>query len=171
SEEYLKIAPFGFVPAFIDDKTGATLTQSVAILEYLDETRPEVPLLPKDPLERAIVRSLVHTVAMDIQPVTNLRVLNYVGDERKAEWAKHFLTEGFKAVEAMLQKTAGKYCYGDSITLADITLVPQLYNGVRFGVDLTPFPTINRINAALSELDAFKAAHPSKQIDCPPDLR
>ncbi|KAF9308907.1 Glutathione S-transferase zeta-1, partial [Podila horticola] len=96
SEEYLQIQPFGFVPAFIDDKTGHTLIQSVSILEFLEETRPQYPLLPKDPLERATVRALVHAVAMDIQPVTNLRILKYVGDDKKAEWAKHFLAEGFK---------------------------------------------------------------------------
>ncbi|KAG0354637.1 Glutathione S-transferase zeta-1 [Podila minutissima] len=171
SEEYLKIQPFGFVPAFIDDKTGHTLIQSVSILEFLEETRPQYPLLPKEPLERATVRALVHAVAMDIQPVTNLRILKYVGDDKKAEWAKHFLTEGFKAVEAMLEKTAGTYSFGDSITMADLALVPQVYNGVRFGVDMTAFPIISRINATLGEIDAFKAAHPTKQIDCPADLR
>ncbi|KAF9396190.1 Glutathione S-transferase zeta-1 [Podila verticillata] len=158
SEEYIQIQPFGFVPAFIDDKTGHTLIQSVSILEFLEETRPQYPLLPKDPIERAT-------------PVTNLRILKYVGDDKKAEWAKHFLSEGFKAVEAMLEKTAGTYSFGDSITMADLALVPQVYNGVRFGVDMSAFPIISRINASLSEIDAFKAAHPTKQIDCPADLR
>ncbi|KAF9113608.1 Glutathione S-transferase zeta-1 [Mortierella sp. AM989] len=187
SEEYLKIQPSGFVPAFIDNKTGKTLIQSVSILEYIDETHPGHALLPKDPIERATVRSLVEAVAMDIQPVTNLRILKYVGDEKRGEWAKHFLTEGFKgttctncdnidlvlklALEAMLEKTAGVYAFGDSITMADLTIVPQVYNGVRFGVDMTAFPIISRINSTLSELPEFKAAHPSQQIDCPADLR
>ncbi|KAF9434131.1 Glutathione S-transferase zeta-1 [Entomortierella beljakovae] len=171
SEEYLKIQPFGFVPAYVDNKTGKTLIQSVSIMEYIDETLPGHSLLPKDPMERATVRALVQAVAMDIQPVTNLRILKYVGDEKKGEWAKHFLAEGFKAVESMLEKTAGIYAFGDSITMADLCIVPQVYNGVRFGVDMTAFPIISRINTTLSELAEFKAAHPSQQIDCPADLR
>ncbi|KAF9965123.1 Glutathione S-transferase zeta-1 [Mortierella alpina] len=171
SEEYLKVQPSGFVPAYIDNKTGQTLIQSVSILEYLDEVHPTYPLLPKDPLERAKVRALVQAVAMDIQPVTNLRILNYVGDEKKAEWAKHFLTEGFKALEAMLEKTAGKFSYGDTISMADLALVPQVYNGVRFNVDMAAFPIISRINSTLAEIPEFKAAHPSQQVDCPVELR
>ncbi|KAG0210305.1 Glutathione S-transferase zeta-1 [Mortierella sp. GBA30] len=171
TEEYLKIQPFGFVPAYIDNKTGQTLIQSVSILEYLDETHTSYPLLPKDPLERAKVRALVQAVAMDIQPVTNLRILKYVGDEKKAEWAKHFMAEGFKALEAMLEKTAGVYAFGDSITMADLALVPQVYNGVRFNVDMSAFPIISRINSTLSKIPEFKAAHPSQQVDCPADLR
>ncbi|KAF9158346.1 Glutathione S-transferase zeta-1, partial [Mortierella sp. AD010] len=131
TEEYLKIQPFGFVPAYIDNKTGKTLVQSVSILEYIDETYSGVSLLPKDPIERATVRALVQAVAMDIQPVANLRILKYVGEEKKSEWAKHFITEGFKALEAMLEKTAGVYAFGDSVTMADLTIVPQVYNGVR----------------------------------------
>ncbi|KAF9999182.1 Glutathione S-transferase zeta-1 [Entomortierella chlamydospora] len=171
TEEYLKIQPFGFVPAYIDNRTGKTLVQSVSIIEYIDETYPGVSLLPKDPIERATVRALVQAVAMDIQPVANLRILKYVGEEKKGEWAKHFIIEGFKALEAMLEKTAGVYAFGDSITMADLTIVPQVYNGVRFGVDMTAFPIISRINSTLSELPEFKAAHPSQQIDCPADLR
>ncbi|KAF8980357.1 Glutathione S-transferase zeta-1 [Entomortierella lignicola] len=171
SEEYLKIQPFGFVPAYIDNKNGITLGQSVSILEYIDEMHPGHPLLPKGPIERATVRALVQAIAMDTQPVTNLRILKYVGEEKKGEWAKHFISEGFKALEAMLGKSAGVYSFGDSITMADLTLVPQVYNGVRFGVDMTAFPIISRINASLSELPEFKAAHPSQQIDCPAELR
>ncbi|KAG0057636.1 Glutathione S-transferase zeta-1 [Gryganskiella cystojenkinii] len=169
--EYKKIQPFGFVPAFIDHKTGQTLIQSVAILEFLEETNTAFPLLPKDPIGRATVRALVDAVAMDIQPPTNLRILTYVGDEKKAEWAKHFMAEGFKALEAMLEKSAGKYSYGDEITMADLTLVPQVYNGERWGVDMSAYPITMRINKTLSEIPEFKAAHPSQQIDCPPELR
>ncbi|GJJ76999.1 maleylacetoacetate isomerase [Entomortierella parvispora] len=171
TEEYRKIQPFGFVPAFVDHKTGHTLIESVSILEFLEETNTTYPLLPKDPIGRATVRALVDAVAMDIQPVTNLRVLVYVGDEKKAEWAKHFQAEGFKALEALLEKTAGKYCYGDSITLADLALVPQAYNGERWGVDMTAYPNISRISKALNEIPEFKAAHPTQQIDCPAELR
>ncbi|ORZ04040.1 hypothetical protein BCR41DRAFT_313426 [Lobosporangium transversale] len=167
SSEYLKISPFGYVPAYVDIKTGETLIESISILEYLDEVYPETPLLPSDPLERAQVRALVQTVAMGIQPVTNLRILQYVGDEKKAEWAKHFLTEGFKALEAMLEKTAKEFAFGDSITMADVVIVPQVYNGFRFGVDMSAFPIISRLNSKLNELPEFRRAHPSEQIDRP----
>ncbi|KAF9910549.1 Glutathione S-transferase zeta-1 [Lobosporangium transversale] len=130
-------------------------------------TSLETPLLPSDPLERAQVRALVQTVAMGIQPVTNLRILQYVGDEKKAEWAKHFLTEGFKALEAMLEKTAKEFAFGDSITMADVVIVPQVYNGFRFGVDMSAFPIISRLNSKLNELPEFRRAHPSEQIDRP----
>ncbi|KAG0353387.1 glutathione S-transferase [Gamsiella multidivaricata] len=171
SEEYLKIQPSGFVPAYIDNTTGKTLSQSISILEYLDDIYPEHSLLPKDPLDRATVRALVQTIAMDIQPIANLRILNYVGEDKKAEWAAHFLAEGFKVLEAMLAKTAGTYAFGDSITMADLCIVPQVYNGVRFGVDMSAFPIISRINRSLGELPEFEAAHPSRQIDCPADLK
>ncbi|KAF8927133.1 glutathione S-transferase [Dissophora ornata] len=171
SDEYLKIQPFGFVPAYIDNKTGKTLIQSVSILEYIDETISGPALLPKDPLDRATVRALVETIAMDIQPIANMRILNYVGEDKKGEWAKYFITEGFKALEVMLEKTAGKFAFGDSITMADLMIVPQVYNGLRFGVDMTAFPIISRLNRELNELAEFKAAHPSQQIDCPAELR
>ncbi|KAG0287299.1 Glutathione S-transferase zeta-1, partial [Dissophora globulifera] len=171
SEEYLKIQPFGLVPAFIDNKSGQTLIESVSILEYLDETYSDFPLLPEDPLERAKVRALVQAIAMDIQPVTNLRILRYVGDDRKDEWARHFLAEGFTALEAMLQKTAKKFAYGDSLTMADIVLVPQIFNGVRFGLDLNAYPIASRLYQELNEIPEFKATHPTKQADCPEELR
>ncbi|KAI1317392.1 Glutathione S-transferase zeta-1 [Mortierella claussenii] len=171
SEEYLKIQPSGFVPAYIDSKSGKTFIQSISILEYIDETYPDHPLLPKDPVDRATVRALVHAIAMDIQPIGNMRVLNYVGDEKKGEWAQHFISEGFKALEAMLAKTAATYAFGDSITMADVVIVPQVYNAVRFGVDMNAFPIISRLNRELSELPEFQAAHPSQQIDCPADLK
>ncbi|KAF9929464.1 Glutathione S-transferase zeta-1 [Linnemannia zychae] len=171
SDEYLKIQPFGYVPAFIDSKSGQTLIESISIIEYIDEIYPGYSLLPKDPLERATVRALVQAVSAGIQPITNLRILKHVGEDKKAEWAKHFMTEGFKALEAMLQKTAGTYAFGDSVTMADLVIVPQVYNAGRFGVDMSAFPIISRVNKALSELPEFKAAHPSQQIDCPADLR
>ncbi|KAF9969352.1 Glutathione S-transferase zeta-1 [Actinomortierella ambigua] len=168
--EYLAIQPLGMVPALAID--GDVLTQSLAIIEYLDETRPDVPLLPKDPKARAKVRELAYAVAMDIQPVTNMRILQTQGDDKqKAEWVQKMTSHGFKGIEVLLAKTAGKYCFGDSITLADIALVPQVYNANRFNVDLTPYPIISRINAALQEHPAFRAAHPHAQPDAPEELR
>lgn len=168
---YRAVNPAALIPSLEDE--GATLTQSVAIIEYLDETHPPVPLLPSDPLGRARVRALALTVACDIHPLGNLRVLKYlvhqlkVGDEAKAEWSKHWISEGFTALEAMLagSPSTGRFCHGDTPTLADCCLVPQVFNALRFEVDMTRFPTIARIHAACSELEAFIAAHPSKQPD------
>lgn len=169
---YRTVNPAALLPSLeIDD--GATLTQSMAIIEYLDETHPAGPLLPADPLGRARVRALALTVACDIHPLGNLRVLKYlvhelkVNDDAKAAWSRHWISEGFAALEAMLANSpsTGRYCHGDTPTLADCCLVPQVFNALRFEVDMTRFPTIARIHAACSELDAFSDAHPSKQPD------
>ncbi|KAF9335317.1 Glutathione S-transferase zeta-1 [Podila minutissima] len=150
--EYKKIQPFGAVPAFVEN--GHVLTQSINIIEYLEETRP------------------VEAVAMDIQPVGTIRVLNHVSSDpaKQKEWSAHWMKQGFEAFEAMLKKTAGVYSFGDTITMADVVLVPQYYNGVRFGVDMTAYPTIWRINHTLEKEESFKLAHPSSQIDCPADF-
>ena len=169
---YRAINPAAMLPALEDDN-GATLTQSVAIIEYLDETHPAAPLMPPDPLGRARVRSLALTVACDIHPLGNLRVLKYLvhelktTDDAKAAWSRHWITEGFAALEAMLAACpdTGRFCHGDTPTLADCCLVPQVFNALRFDVDMTRFPTISRIHAACSELPAFSAAHPSQQPD------
>jgi len=164
----LNVNPWSFVPTLIID--GNALAQSLAILEYLEETRPEIPLLPKDPAQRAKVREIMQAIGSDIQPVVNLRVVTRIAkitgdDKQKAEWAKYWIEEGLKGVEKVLSKTAGKYSVGDTITIADICVVPQVYNAVRFGVPLEAFPTIMRLNGTLSELDEFKKAHPSMQPD------
>ncbi|KAF0483842.1 maleylacetoacetate isomerase-like protein [Gigaspora margarita] len=166
-EKYVEVNPYKVVPALKID--GIVLTQSVAIMEYLEETRPEKPLLPKDPHKRALVRSLVQAIAGDIQPVQNLRVLLHIeslGGDKK-EWAKHTINVGFEGVEKQLSKSSGKFCVGDEVTLADVCLVPQVFNANRFGVDLSKFPLIQRIANDLSELEAFKKAHPHNQPDCP----
>ncbi|RKP23625.1 glutathione S-transferase [Syncephalis pseudoplumigaleata] len=176
-EAYKQHNPNGMVPMLVID--GHAISQSAAILEYLEETRPgkrlciqlitavnddedtavnvEPPLLPKDPWTRA-------------QPVQNLRLLNRVGDT-KTEWARHWITVGFEALEAELVKTAGQYCVGDQITMADVYLPPQVYNAQRFGVDMSRFPTIARIDRNLASVEAFRQAHYSRQPDCPPELR
>mmetsp|Transcript_20343 Transcript_20343/g.34715 ORF Transcript_20343/g.34715 Transcript_20343/m.34715 type:complete len:215 (+) Transcript_20343:49-693(+) len=167
--DYVKLNPSKEVPTLEID--GHAICQSVAILEYLEETRPENPLLPTNPIEKAKVRQLVNIVASDTQPVQNLRVLLYAMSKGadKLEWGKHWITKGFEAFEQVVASTAGQYCVGDQVTLADVALVPQVYNANRFGVDMSQFPTINRIHAALEELDAFKAAHPDVQPDAPSD--
>ncbi|XP_067894338.1 maleylacetoacetate isomerase isoform X2 [Heterodontus francisci] len=155
------------VPALSID--GITLSQSLAIIQYLDETQPGPRLLPEDAKKRAQVRMISNHITSGIQPLQNLNVLQKIGDEKKLEWAQHFIISGFQALENVLQQTAGRYCVGDEVTMADLCLVPQVYNAERFKVDLTPFPTIVKINRNLLELEAFKLSHPSCQPDAPPE--
>jgi len=162
-EDYARLNPLEVVPTILID--GTAIGQSVAILEYLEETRPERPLLPKDAVPRAQVRQLVMIICADTQPAQNLLVLKEVGEERKNDWARKFITRGLQAYEKLAQQTAGKYSVGDEVTLADVALVPQLYNAHRFDVDLSSFTTILRIEEALQQLSAFRAAHPDAQPD------
>lgn len=164
--------PQGMVPSLtIDD--GITLTQSLAICEYLDETQPEPALLPADAGGRARVRALAQLVACEIHPVNNLRVLKYlvgelgVDDEAKLAWYRHWITEGFRALEAMLTSEAGTqdFCHGNAPGLADICLVPQAFNAERFECDLSAYPTIRRIVANCRALPAFAEAAPEAQPD------
>jgi len=160
-EKYASKNPSMLVPALEID--GHTLTESIAIIEYLDETRPDHPLLPKNPYERAKVRQISETIASGIQPLQNLKVLNYIG-EKKMEWAKHWVTSGFESLEKILHETSGKYCFGDSITMADCCLVPQVYSANRFGVDMSKFPIIARVHKELTLVPEFISAHADK---CP----
>lgn len=170
--EYTTLNPSKAVPTLKID--GHVLTQSQAIIEYLEDTRPEPELLPRAAADRAAVRALVCIISNDTQPLGNLRVLKHVQSfygsqaEKEAgrdEWARKYMAIGFDAFEAALAKTAGKFCFGDAITMADVFLVPQVYNAIRFKLDMTPYPTIARIAAALEAHPAFVAAHPSKQPD------
>ncbi|XP_066526204.1 maleylacetoacetate isomerase isoform X4 [Hoplias malabaricus] len=156
------------VPAVTID--GITLSQSLAIIQYIDETRPGPRLLPADPKRRAQVRMISDLIASGIQPLQNLYVIQKIEAE-KVQWAQHFINRGFEALEPILKQTAGKYCVGDEISMADICLVPQVYNAQRFKVDINQFPTIKQLNQALMELEAFKVSHPSCQPDTPDDLR
>ncbi|KAM4014573.1 maleylacetoacetate isomerase isoform 2-T2 [Anomaloglossus baeobatrachus] len=167
TDEYKRVNPMQQVPALRID--GVTLSQSLAIIEYLEETRPHPPLLPRDPLKRAQCRMISDHIASGIQPVQNLGVLQRVGDG-KLEWAQHYITSGFQALELLLQDTAGQYCVGDEVTMADLCLVPQVANADRFQVDMTPYPTISRIHQALLRLEAFQVSHPSRQPDTPPEV-
>jgi maleylpyruvate isomerase len=169
--DYVKLNPSGLVPTFQDDYI--TLTQSMAILEYLEDEYPEVPLLPKDAAGRARVRELAQIVACDIHPVNNLRVLRYLvndlglSEEVKTQWYRHWLLGGLDVLEKHLARdpSAGPLCHGYLPTIADCFLVPQVFNAQRQGVDISVYPNIARINAACVEIPAFVAAHPSNQPD------
>ncbi|KAM3594228.1 uncharacterized protein V6R79_004454 [Siganus canaliculatus] len=168
SEEYKTVNPMQQVPTLEID--GISLSQSLAVIQYIDETRPGPRLLPADPKKRAQVRMISDIIASGIQPLQNLSVIQKIGAE-KVQWAQHFIDRGFQALEPILKQTAGKYCVGDEISMADICLVPQVYNAERFKVDVAKYPTIQRLNQALIEIEAFKVSHPSCQPDTPADLR
>uniref|UniRef100_A0A8C6YDW3 Maleylacetoacetate isomerase n=1 Tax=Naja naja TaxID=35670 RepID=A0A8C6YDW3_NAJNA len=168
TSDFQAVNPMHQVPVIKID--GITLSQSLAIIEYLEDSRPLPRLLPQDPKKRAAVRMISNHIASGIQPLQNLAVLQQMG-EKKLDWAQRIISQGFKAVEQILQETAGCYCVGDEVTMADLCLVPQVYNAERFKVDLTPYPTISRINKALLELEAFQSSHPSRQPDTPPELK
>jgi maleylacetoacetate isomerase len=172
---FLDINPQGLVPALEVDDT--LLIQSLPIIEYLDETYPEPPLLPSDAKGRARVRALAAMVACDIHPINNLRVLRYLlrqlgQDEAAVEtWYNHWIAEGFGALERLLAEggRTGRFCHGDTPGLADIVLVPQVFNANRYqSLDLTPYPTIVRIYQTCLSIDAFAAAHPDRQPDREP---
>jgi len=170
-EAFKALNPQQLLPVLEVDEAGArhVLIQSMAILEYLDETHPSPPFLPKGALARAQVRGIADIVACDIHPVNNLRVLKYLrgplGQDEAAvnAWVAHWMDAGFEAIEALI--TGDGFCFGDQPTLADICLVPQLFNAKRFKVDLEPYPKIRAVEERCSSLAAFADAHPAKQPD------
>lgn len=167
---FAKVNPQGLLPALEVD--GALLAQSIAIMEYLEERHPRPPLLPRDPLARARVRSLALIVACEIHPLNNPRVLKYVKstlghsqDEVNA-WYRHWIADGLAKLEAELGKSGtGRHCHGDAPTIADCCLVPQIFNAQRFECDLKPYPTAMRVFDSCMQLDAFDRAQPAKQPD------
>ena len=169
---YHRINPQGLVPFLIDGDV--QFGQSVAIMEYLDETYPAYPLMPSAPEERARVRQIVNMIACDTHPLNNLRVLNYLEQElgqsktARDAWYRHWIDETFTALEQLLMTTAGVYCVGNEVTLADCMLVPQVYNARRFNMTLDDYPTIARIVANCEQLQAFIKAAPANQPDAQP---
>jgi len=171
SDSYRKVNPAALVPTLVDGDV--SLGQSMAIIEYLEETHPTPALLPSDPAERARVRAIAQTIACDIHPLNNLRVLKYlkntlnVGEDERNEWYRHWVQVGLEAVETMLatSKSTGEFCHGSAPGLADACLVPQLFNARRLACDLSSMPTILRIDAACQQLAAFKNALPENQPD------
>jgi maleylacetoacetate isomerase len=170
AKDFLELNPQGFVPVLsLDD--GQALSQSLAIIEYLDEAYPHPPLLPTAPLERARVRAMSLLIACDIHPLNNLRVLQYLegslGETQgvRDTWYRHWIEVGFEALEEALGRdpARGRFCFGDAPSLADVCLVPQVFNARRYSVDLVPFPRIVAIDAACHEIAAFASAAPEKQ--------
>jgi len=173
-DAYRALSPDALVPTLIDDD--ATLQQSLAIIEYLEETHPEPPLLPKAPADRAYVRAIALQIACEIHPLNNMRVLKYlkhmlqVPEEAKNDWYRHWIESGFASLETRLANDprVGTLCFGDRPTLADICLVPQLYNARRIELDLAPYTKLLRIEKAACELAAFRDAAPENQPDATP---
>jgi maleylacetoacetate isomerase len=170
--DYRDVNPQEVIPALVDGQR--VIRQSLAIIEYLDDAYADAPILPPaGARDRAHVRALALLVACDIHPLNNLRVMQYLERElaadadARARWTRHWMEEGFRAFETILVEDAatGTFCHGDAPTLADACLVPQVYNAVRFGVDMTPYPTIRRINEQCLALPAFDAARPENQPD------
>lgn len=170
-KSYLKINPQGLVPAL--GVGAAYLTQSLAILEYLEEAYPDPNLLPASLIERAGVRSFCQTIACDIHPVNNLRVLQHLRsrfgceENEVAEWYRRWVAGGFVAMESQVQRNAGLYCFGAAITMADVCLVPQMYNARRFDCDLAPYPRLVEVAQRLELHPAFAEASPERQSDMP----
>lgn len=167
--DYLVLNPSGAVPSL--DLDGEILTQSNAICEYLNELRPEPALLPADIVERAWVRSVCNLVACDIHPVNNLRVLKHitktfgVDETQKTDWYRHWIKQGFHGLEKLLLQRAGAYCWGDTITMADAFVIPQIWNAHRFDCPMDDYPILQRVYSNAMQLSAFQQASPPKQPD------
>jgi len=170
-EAFKAVNPQALVPVLSDE--GVQISQSLAIIEYLDEVYPQVPLLPSAPGDRAFVRQLSLGIACDIHPINNLRVLKYltgamgVSEEKKSEWIAHWITLGLQSIEAQIQQRdrTGPFCFGDTPTMADCCLIPQVFSAQRFNVDLSGVPTLMNIFNTCQALPAFAAAAPSRQPD------
>jgi maleylpyruvate isomerase len=172
ASDYRGLNPDALVPTLVDD-AGHAITQSLSIIEWLEETHPEPPLLPRAPLDRAWVRSLALQIACEIHPLNNLRVLKFLvkdmglSEAQKLAWYRHWIETGFAALEQRLagDSRTGAFCFGDTPTLADAVLAPQVFNARRFDIGTSHYPTIERIDAHAMKLDAFISAAPEKQVD------
>jgi len=175
SPEYRKINPIGGVPALVHQ--GKVISQSRAIIEYLDMIHPEPKLLPSSAYEKALVNQLCDNINCEIHPLQNLRVMKSLEQKfaatpaQKDEWIQFWNREGLSACEKILQTTAGRYCLGDQLTMADLFVVPHLFSANRFKVDLSPYPYLLRINEECLKLEEFQLAHPHRQPDTPAELR
>ena len=167
--EYKALNPAELVPTLQDGDL--TVNQSLAMLEYLEEQYPQPALLPEAAKDKAQVRAMALDIACDIHPLNNLRVLQYLTgplqltEQQKTAWIHHWLNTGFAALEQRLATTAGGYCFGDQLSLADVCLVPQVYNAIRFQLDMTPYPLIQSIYQRCNQLPAFQTAAPEQQDD------
>lgn len=173
--EYKKKNPLGEVPTLQYEQE--FIGQSLPIMEFLEEVFPEKALLPKDPVKKAKVRQFCENINSFIHPLSNLKVQQYLEKKHglsaqgKTEWIQHWGKQGLTALEQTLKNEAGEFCFGNSLTMADFCLIPQAFSSDRFGIDLTEYPTIHRINQACLQLDIFKKAHPYRQIDTPAELK
>ena len=171
-DRYRSLNPIGLVPALQLDSHDV-LSQSVAVLEWLEEQYPSPALFPADALGRARVRAFVNVIACDIHPICNLSVTNHLKTEFGADqdailgWYRQWMSRGFEALETLAASTQGTFCMGDSVSLADVCLIPQLYNANRFGIELGPYPTLAAINTHCLTLEAFQSAAPEQQPDSP----
>lgn len=172
SDDYLQTNPQGLVPALeLDD--GSVISQSTAILEYLEETHPDCPLLPGDPLQRSRVRSVVNHIACDIHPLNNLRILHYLKGELGADqaqvdqWYAQWVHAGFCSIENVLAEGEGNFCFDNTASLADCYLIPQVFNAIRFNVSIDHYPAILSVYDHCNTLAAFQSAHPDQQADKP----
>ena len=172
NDDYLKLNPQGLVPALETDD-GILISQSVAILEWLEELHPQPPLLPGDPLQRALVRSAVNSIVCDIHPLNNMSVTNYLqaslgsSPEEVQQWYQQWIYRGFDGIERTLESQSGACCFGDEPGMADVCLIPQVYNALRFKVPMEAYPNIMRVWEHCNGLHAFQLAHPDAQPDTP----
>lgn len=172
SPSYKKLNPTELVPTLVDGDF--TLSQSIAIIDYLDAKYPDVSVYPKTIKEAAKVKAMAFDIACEVHPLNNLRVQQYLTsqldatDEQKRNWMDHWMSKGFEAFEEQIHSTVGQYCFGDSVTMADICLIPQIYNAKRFGIDLSPYPNILKVVDSCAQHPAFIAAAPENQPDAAP---
>jgi maleylacetoacetate isomerase len=175
STEYLAINPMGGVPTLVHK--GKVISQSRVILEYLEEVSSKPSLLPNEAYEKAKVRQICDNINCEMHPLQNLRVMQYLeknfqaSEIQKNQWIAHWSKQGFTAIETLLSETAGTYCFGNTLTLADLFLIPQVFSAIRFNVDLAPYPIIRRVNEKCLNEEAFQGAHPYRQVDTPEELK
>lgn len=172
-EDFRRLNPQGLAPVLVT-ADGRALTQSLAILEWLDETQAGPGLLPADPAARAVVRAMAEVIACDVHPLNNLRVLQRLqgaglGAEARAAWTRHWISEGFRTLEPLVRQYGRGFSFGERPTIADCCLVPGTYSARRFGVDLSPYPAVAEVARRCADIPAFVAAHPNRQPDFPPD--